>query len=285
MRLSLYLTMLCFAVDVTASAEETSATTVYEKSFACHGELSLRLDVDAADIRLNQNNADECKVFIEYNERYCDVRVNYDKKNHELNVSVDHDNIDIIAEQKSNTSEYAVIRIDLPYRSEIDIDAGVKAGKLEMQLGDLQVRNLVLSGWAGEALIDFAKPNRREINRLDIDFKFGSLEILNLGNARFKEADITSVIGELTVDFSGAKMDRSLACIDLEIGRAVVIVPKDIAIKMKISKILFVSGFDCPRWFDKKGSYYYSRNYDQADQSLFLSIRTGIGEAKIITKP
>ncbi|MBN2357126.1 hypothetical protein JXO59_13495 [candidate division KSB1 bacterium] len=283
MRTVLYILLLCLFVVLTASADDEFEKTIFEKSFDVHGELVLHLDVDAADIKLNQNNRDECKVFIEYNKENCDLTVNYDNKDHELDISVDHDNIDIVKEKEEKKSKYAIIRIDLPNRSEIDIDATIRAGQMELQLGDLKIRNLELNSWAGEGLIDFDRPNRMEINRLDIDFKIGKIEICHLGNARFKEADINSAIGELTVDFSGQAVDRAMARIDLEIGKTTLIVPEKIGVKMKVSKFLFLSEVDYPRWFEKRGSYYYSRNYDEEDASLYLSISTGIGEVNIKT--
>jgi hypothetical protein len=254
----------------------------YEAQYPAGNELALHLTIDAGDVRLERNETNECAVCIDYDEENCHVQVNYDDKDHELDVMVDHDNFDMATKKESNKSKYAVVRIKLPDKAVIDLDATIKAGEIQFIIGDLSIRNLELSGWAGEAKIDFDKPNRIPINRLDIDFKIGEVQLLHLGDACFKEADINSEIGSMLVDFSGSKMDtRAMARLDLTIGETTILLPKEIGVKMKVSKFMFLSDVDYPDWLTEKGSYYYSENYDDAPKTLYLSIGQGIGELKV----
>lgn len=282
MRKIFFNSMICFFFASFSLTLADSQKTIFEKSYSTQVELQLHLNIDGGDVKLSRSDDNECKVTIEYDESNCKVDVNYDDKDHQLDVSIDHDNINIATHKKERKSDYAVVRIELPNRSIIDIDSIIRAGELDFQLGDLHIRNLELHSWAGEAVIDFDQPNRIEINRLDIDLKIGVVKILHLGNANFKEADINSEIGELSVDFSGEKLDeRAMAHLDLEIGETTIIIPEEIGVKMKITKFLFLSEIDYPHWFEEKGSYYYSENYNKAKKSLYLFVGAGIGEVKI----
>jgi len=265
-----------------ASALAGGNKKTYEARYPAGEEMALRLNIDGGDVHLDRNETNECAVCIDYDEDHCHVRVNYDDKEHELDVNVDHDNFDMATKRDAHKSNYAVIHIKLPDQALIDLDASIKAGEIQFTIGDLNIRNLELRGWAGEAKIDFDKPNRVPINRLDIDFKIGEIQLLHLGDARFKEADINSEIGSMTVDFSGDKMDaRAMARLDLTIGETTILLPKEIGVKMKVSKFMFLSDIDYPNWLSEKGSYYYSENYDDAPKTLYLSIGQGIGELKV----
>ncbi len=274
------ISVICLVAICELFAAEDLQKNIYEESFVVENALYLRFDVDVADLRLHKNHKNECKIVIEYDKRYCAVQVKREIKRQELSVMVDHDNIEMLKNRKANKSHYAIIRIDLPYRARMDIEASINAGKIVMQLGDLNLGHFLLTSWAGEVLLDFDEPNRREIDRLEIDVKLGSMKISRLGNARFKEARISSELGQMMVDFSGIKMPRSRAKIDLKIGKIKLLIPKEVGVKMKVSKFLFLSAIDCPRWFVKKGSYYYSRNDDE-ENTFFLSVLSGIGKLSV----
>jgi len=253
----------------------------FDQTYRTRDKLEVVLQADAGDVQLTRNERDECQVFVEYYENRCELDVVYNERNKSLEIDIDHHNWSMIKEGDSKDKDYAVIKIALPYKPDLDVQVELKAGKLDLQLGDLHVAGLRLKSWAGETRLDFQRPNRTELKTLDVDCKVGEVRLKHLGNANFTEADINGSIGEMTVDFTGDKIKRAMARLDLDIGATTVIVPEEVAVKMKVSKFLFLSEVNHPSWFRQEGNYYYSKNYKDQDDSLYLMVSTGIGELRV----
>jgi len=249
-----------------------------------NGKLVVNANIDVGEVNIKRNNKDdECRVYIKYLPERSNADIRFDEKRNELDVIVDFENWKSWKEENNDSNAPKII-IELPSEPVINLNANLKAGEFNLELGDLYLESLDFNNWAGEATINFDLPNKMEMTTLDINFKVGELKVLNLGNARFSEADINSGIGELMLDFSGEKIEKAMAKIDLDIGETRVIVPENIGTKLRVSKFLFLSQVIYPNWFEKRGRYYYSDNYNESDQSLYLMISTGIGELSIEVK-
>jgi hypothetical protein len=251
-----------------------------EESFRIQSEtLSIDLDVDGAQLEVKpSNDRNDCLIYMRYPSDKCDVSIRYNERRGQLDIIVDNNEWDMDESKGEHAPE---ITLELPYGPELSISAHIKAGELDFELGDLTIIDYRLRNWAGETTLNFSKPNRIVMRTFDVNVKVGEVKLMNLGNALFEEADINSGIGELTVDFSGKGLERSMARIDLDIGETKITVPDNIGTKLKVSKFLFLSDISYPDWFDKRGNYYYSDNYDDSKKSLYLMISTGIGELGI----
>ncbi|HOC89991.1 MAG TPA: LiaF-related protein [bacterium] len=274
--ISLLALLLC---ALTAGAQADIVT--IDKKYRIRGELQVDLRVDGGKIEMFRSEDNDCHILIEYDRERCRADVNLDEDTDVLELFVDHDNWAMTKKSADDKSKYARIRIGLPPKADLALNLEIKAGALNMTLGDLRIKNLEIRSYAGETRIDFDKPNRCEMKTFDVDFKVGEVKLYNLGNARFVEADINSSVGSMVIDFNGEEIEQAMARIDLEIGESTIIVPEKIGVKIKVSKFLFLSSVDYPNWFTQDGSYYYSRNYEKQKKSLYLVVSTGIGELKI----
>ncbi len=258
-------------------------TVIHDENYRVKGdELKLDLEVDGGEVKIvRSTSGDECHVIMKYSKDKCEGDVRFDDRRGELEVKLDFENWGMFKKHGGDGPDHAEVTIELPNDPDIDLRASIKAGEIELLLGDLHLRNFELRNWAGEVTVDFDQPNRTKLNTFDVNVKVGETSLLHLGNANFEEADINGGIGEMKIDFSGKKIDRAMARVDLDIGETTIIVPEDIGTKMRVSKFLFLSEVDYPRWFEQRGKYYYSENYRENDKSLYLLISTGIGELKI----
>lgn len=250
-----------------------------EQSFRIRQQaLSIDVQIDGGEfIVVPSNHSRTCKVTMTYPKEKCTVDVRYNEKRGQMDISIDNDEWDF-SDKDENAPQ---IVLELPYGPEISLSAYIKAGETKIDLGDLSIVDFELRNWAGEASINFSEPNRTTMRTFDVNVKVGEVELLNLGNARFEDADINSGIGELRVDFHGENLERSTAHIDLDIGETTIILPENIGTKLKVTKFLFLSEVRYPHWFDKRGQYYYSENYDDSDKNLAINISTGLGELRI----
>jgi len=255
--------------------------TVFDESYKVRGNLELSLRADGGDVQILANDKNECKVYVEYEKERCRLDVVHNERNRTLSIDVDHRNWSMMKSGKSGKNDYALIKIALPYKSDLDLDVYLKAGKIDLQLGDLYINQLKLKSWAGETKLDFSRANRTELRTFDVNCKVGEVKLLHLGNANFREADINGSVGEMLIDFTGEKIKRAMTRLDMEIGSTTVIVPEEAAVKLKVNKFLFLSNVDYPSWFQQEGDYYYSKDYKDKDESLYVIASTGIGELKV----
>jgi hypothetical protein len=275
--ISLFLVII-FAISTTYSEEYIEIDEYFKVD---RNDFRVKLDVDAGKVKIVKGEKrNECRVLLKYEEGKCQPDVRYNEKQNELRIKLDLDGIHWGSDEERNNIDLDVV-VELPTRAEIDFDGRIKAGEVDIFIGDLYIQDFELSIWAGETHIEFEKPNKMEMETFEVNAKIGETHIYGLGNANFGEGDINGGIGEMLVDFHGESPQKSMATIDLDIGETTIIVPEDIGVKLRVSKFLFLSEVNYPNWFDKQGKYYYSENYKESDHSLYLSISQGIGELDI----
>ncbi len=241
--------------------------------------LQVNIDIDAAEVRISKSSqSKEVKLSIYFTEDEFKIYEDYDRKRSRLDIEFDKKGW-----MNSNNKDLeAKFVLELPSDVEIDLEARIKAGEIEIDLGGLSLVGLDLTTWAGEVQVEFSEPNQREMDYLKINTKVGETEITRLGNARFKEAEINGGIGEMRVDFRGKILNEALADVDLDIGETTIYLPDDdVGVKLSVSKFLFLSDVEIPRNFRKSGRHYYSRNYDDAKNALTLRVSPGLGELNI----
>lgn len=278
MKIALYLVMAAFLVPNVLWA--WGSIEVFEENYKVGDDLfTVSVDVDGGKVEFIKNDKDnQCHVLLKYPTERCEQEVEFDRGRNRLEIVVDHE---WMSGKEKNEDNHTELMISLPTGCDISLQTDVKAGEITFELGGLKIKNFEMHNWAGEVNIDFDEPNRTVLENFDVDVKIGELDIRRLGNANFEQADINGGIGELSVDFSGEKIRNARADVDLDIGETTITVPEDIGVKMRVSKFLFLSEVDYPNWFRKSGRYHYSRNCENGDENLYLSVSTGIGEFKV----
>jgi len=180
-------------------------------------------------------------------------------------------------------------RVDLEFPEDIllDLDVDLKAGEEKLHLGGLNLEYLSLRLWAGELELSFDEPNERadlSVNsRMYVDVNVGEIRLKHLGNAPFEKLIVDGGIGELTADFSGEINRKRWVKLDMEIGEIRVVLPRDVGVKLKVSRFplssLSVSGLH-----KESSRYYYSDNYGETDGELNIEISMGIGSVEVVKR-
>ncbi|MBN1998476.1 hypothetical protein JW935_13035 [candidate division KSB1 bacterium] len=274
-----YVFLLLLLFGVSSRAEKVTIDQLYP----IKGELfKLTLKIDGGEVEVSRGNrARECFLYVEYNSERIETDVRFHENTDELLVKLDIKDLGFWKKENKDRSWTAKVKIELPTDPDIDLRTEIKAGETKLDLGDLHIQNFILKNWAGEVEVNFDRPNLTKMNIFDVSVKVGEMRLRNLGNANFEEGDINGGIGEMAVDFSGSAFKRSMARIDLDVGETTIVLPRQAGAKLKVSKFSFLSSVEYPNWFEKRGKYYYSENYENADQSIFLMISSGIGELNI----
>jgi len=253
---------------------------VYNKTFSMSKSkiYEVFIDVDAGEVTVSRSATSQTvSVFMEYDRDQFDERVSFNDDKSRLKVQLDHRGSFV-----KDDETHAIVEISLPFDVEVMVDSRIKAGEITMYLGGIPIREFSMRNWAGETTVTFDQPNPVTMDVLDVNVKVGEMTIENLGNAHAKLMDINSGIGELTVDFNGDVIDGSKARLDLDIGEASVYMPDNAGVKISIGGFLkFMSAKNIDSDFYKRGSYYYSEDYESQKKKLYVRITPGLGELNI----
>ncbi len=239
--------------------------------------LRVDLRIDAAEVEIaSSGRARELRVSLAYHERGYDVQLDFDADRSRFELDFDKEDwVD------SGDRDHARIRIALPVEVETELDARIKAGEVDLALGGLALVGVDLRTWAGEVTVAFDAPNRVEMDYLKINTRVGETDLVRLGNARFRRAEIDGGIGEMRIDLRGALLPEAETDIDLDIGETWLRLPPDAGVKLRISKFLFLSSIELPRDLHKLGRYYTTRGFDDAATRLYLTVSPGLGELRL----
>ncbi|NIR51803.1 cell wall-active antibiotics response protein [candidate division KSB1 bacterium] len=269
---------LIFLLPASSFAQRAEVNRFKEKySIPADKVFRVDIEIDAGEVTIHKSpNDKEARVIIDYDEEEFRVYSDFDEKRSRL---------DIEFEKKGwgNSKDNAVAEalIELPTGVEVDLEAKIKAGEIDLDFGGLALTRLDLTTWAGEVVVGFSEPNKSDMEFMKINTKVGETRIRELGNARFREAEINGGIGEMSVDLRGNMLSEAEAHIDLDIGETTLYLPEEAGVKLVVSKFLFLSDVSVPYGLKKSGRYYYSKNFDVAKNRLDVRVSPGLGELQI----
>ncbi len=237
------------------------------------------LNVDAGEVVVVRGESgSSVHVILRYPEDEYRDRISFNEQKNRLRVFVDKRSW--TRWRKDNENSF--LKVELPFEADILLDARVKAGEISMELGGLRMKELSFSNWAGEVELSFDQPNLIEMDFFDFSSRVGEVRLINLGNARFHKADINGGIGEMEVDFTGDLLDQSMAKVDLDIGEASIQLPEGMGIKMRIGGgFSFLSHKEIDSSLYRRGSYYYSEDFNDMEKKFYVRITPGLGELTI----
>lgn len=241
--------------------------------------LEVFMDVDAGEVYIEKGqHGYKGEVAVEYETEKFKSRIDFDEKRNRLKVNLDGRGW----HKMHGESKGPIVRVILPDSVHIRLKTRLKAGEVHLDLGGLSIEEMDLSAWAGEVEISFDEPNPITMSLMDINLHVGEASLTRLGNARFEKADLNSGIGELSVDFTGAMLDKSMARVDLDIGETDILLPSDVGVRMQIGGgFSFMSSKDIDSDFYKRGRYFYTQDFETADTQFSLRVTPGLGELRV----
>jgi hypothetical protein len=243
--------------------------------------LTVQLEVTAGEVIFEKSPEADC-IFtkFEYTENEFRPKIEFNEKKNRIMIRLSKKSWHNV--EKGDGKNWACVTVRLPSGPDIYLISRLKAGEAKMRLGGLRLKEVDLAHWAGELSVDFDTPNLIPMDYLEINPKIGEANLMNLGNARYKEAYINGGIGELYVDFKGAVEPDSKAKVDLDIGETTVVLPDTAAVRVTIGGTFsFLSSKQILGSFYKRGRYYYSDDYDEHKPKCTFVITPGLGELKV----
>jgi hypothetical protein len=160
-----------------------------------------------------------------------------------------------------------------------DIELGVGRGNFEMT--GLQVKDFNLSTGASEVELVFDEQNALEIDNMNVESGMSRFDGRNLLNARFKHFRFQGGVGSYTLDFGGTLKNEVDVDVEVGLGFATLIIPKEVGARLLYSKN-WVSSFDCDADFaNDTENEYLTTNYYRVPGKMNITLDSGLGSIKI----
>ena len=120
------------------------------------------------------------------------------------------------------------LTVSIPEDLLIDLDLRFGQGASDVDLGGLRVTALRVDMSMGDHALEFSRPLATEMSEGQLHGQMGEISFVGLGNARAHELDVTTSMGEATVDLDGVWVDDAAVTIRHSMGDLRVNVPNNI---------------------------------------------------------
>jgi hypothetical protein len=254
-------------------------------------ELKVLLDVSFGNISIVRGEQDIIAA-VDYDIEETDKRkflISYDisneigilriklKESKDINYRFWNDN-----EDRSGHRRHLDIKLSdaVPISFEVELGAGTG----DIDLTDLQVKDLKISTGASSVTLKCSKPN--PIFTDDVTFESGvsKFTALDLGNLNFRNLKFSGGVGSYKLDFNGKFRQSAEVQIEVGLGSINVYIPKTIPTKL-VYDDNWLSSFNLDDDFEKQRSgVYETEDFQDAFKRLTIRLESGLGSVKIRRK-
>lgn len=218
------------------------------------------------------------RVGLTYLDEHFDPEVSYDPEDGTLRIAVEGrqrgGNIGHLRDNRQ--------RLDVGLGREVPLDLDLSFGAVEadVELGDLTLRSARVRTGASETTIGFHAPNRGACEELTLEVGAAAFVAEGLGNSRCRAITVKGAVGELVLDFSGDWPARAEMRVDASVGLGEVRlrVPEGTGVRVDVDRFLAALTLD---GLTKRGSAYYTPDYDQAAVKLDVRVNAAFGNIEV----
>ena len=172
-------------------------------------------------------------------------------------------------------------RLDLGLSPRVPLDLNLKFGAVQadIELGGLRISKAHVATGASETNIRVGSANPESCSDFKLEVGAAQFEASGLGNLNCETYDVDGGVGDVTLDFNGAWRVDSNVQIDMGLGSLTLRVPRGLGVK--VEKEGFLASFDSEGLI-KRGSAYYSENWEKAGNRVSFNIDAAFGAIRIV---
>ncbi|HVP07079.1 MAG TPA: toast rack family protein [Candidatus Acidoferrum sp.] len=225
---------------------------------------------------------DAARLDIDYAPDRVDYDVSYDVRGETGHLTMESDHRSHIHMDSDDNSWDATFSTRYPMALILKIGAT----EADMDLGGIPLTDASIEIGAASGKLDFSAPNPKRCRDLKFEAGASSLKISHLGNASFDFMKFSGGAGAFTVDFRGEYHGESNADIEIGLGSADIIVPRELPVRIET---------DGDNWFSSVDVHggdvdeihkgvYESPDYAKATDRLRLKLDVGLGSVDLYFK-
>jgi hypothetical protein len=161
----------------------------------------------------------------------------------------------------------------------LDLELKFGAAEANLELGGLHVRRLQIQTGASRTSLSVSQPNRERCRTAELQLGAARFEATGLGNLNAEHLSVQGGVGEIVLDFSGARPADMSAKIEMGLGSLTLRVPTGLGVRVTRSGVL--ATFD-GQGLVRRGDIYYSEGFDAAARKLTLDLHAALGTVRVV---
>jgi hypothetical protein len=166
----------------------------------------------------------------------------------------------------------------------ISLELELGAGKGDIDLTDLQVKDAKISTGASSVTMKCSKPNPISADYISIESGVSKFTATDLSNLNFHELKFSGGVGSYKLDFDGKLRQSAEVQIEVGLGSINVYVPKTIPAKL-VYDDNWLSSFKLDDDFEKtRSGVYETSDFQDASKRLTIRLESGLGSVRVQRK-
>ncbi len=262
---------------------------IKHREFSLSKEKELRLIIDVSFGSISIEKGDRNKVaVIDFNEGEDDkqkIYVSYDLSDETGTLRIKlKESTRFWVDKKDDKSDRRHIDIKLNPNIPISFDVEFGAGKGDIDLTELRVKEMRISTGASDVTIKCNSPNPILAEEVTIESGVSKFHAVNLGNLNFKKMRFSGGVGAYKLDFGGKYHQSSNVEVEVGLGAISIYIPKSVPTKLTYDDN-WLSSFNVDDDFTKiRKGIYETEDFREAFKRLTIKISSGLGSVKVIRK-
>jgi len=166
----------------------------------------------------------------------------------------------------------------------ISFELELGAGNGDIDLTELQVRDVKISTGASSVTMKCRKPNLISANNISIESGVSKFTATDLSNLNFRNLKFSGGVGSYKLDFDGKLRQSAEVQIEVGLGSINVYVPKSIPAKL-VYDDNWLSSFNLDDDFEKtRSGVYETSDFSDASKRLTIRMESGLGSVRVSRK-
>ncbi len=245
--------------------------------------LDVKCTFGAGNLSISPSAMDDAaRLDIDYAPDKVDYNVDYEVSGETGHLTMESDLRSHIHMDGDDNNWDAVFSTKYP----MDLILKIGACEADMDLGGIPLTEASIEIGAASGKLDFSAPNPKRCRDLKFEAGASSLKINHLGNASFDFMKFSGGAGSFTVDFRGKYQGESEADMEIGLGSAEIVLPRELPVRIET---------DGDNWFSSVDVHggdveeihkgvYESPEYAKAADRLRLKLDVGLGSVDLYFK-
>lgn len=165
----------------------------------------------------------------------------------------------------------------------MELEFEVGACDADMDFGGLSISELSLEIGAASGTIEFTRPNPERMREFRVEAGASSVNMYDLGNANFEIMTFEGGAGSFDLDFRGEYHGESEVDIEIGLGSADIIIPRDLPVRIYADDDGWFSSVDFhgDDLEEVDDGVFESRGFNHAKDRAVFRIDVGMGSVDI----
>lgn len=271
-------TVAALIVVASPLAAQTMRSTTVTRQRHDLGDMNARIEFAAGTLTLRAaRNTALYSMNLQYDaDRYSPVS-RFDPAGNNLVLGVQNvGNSGLRVSSKRHLQQNATVELSPEVNLSLDLRFGaVEAG---IDLGGLRLTDARIRTAASQTSVRFSQPNRAVCSSLELNAGAAKFEAVALGNSGCQEIRFDGGVGEVTLDLTGQWAGDSRLVANVAVGGLTLRLPRQLGVELVVDR--FLASFN-PVGFIRKGSSYFSDDYDSRERHLRVEIKTTVGDINV----